>query len=93
MELGSRYVNAFDSKWLRNQGSPDEPLIGTPDLQSLADLQNSLGTIDSMQWIPVSRRLLLEVVAAALLPMLPLLLIKYPFADLMRGFIARLVGA
>jgi len=92
MELGSRYANAFDSKWLRKPESTDESLLGTSDIQSLADLQNSLRTIDSLKWIPVGRRLLLETVAAALIPMLPLLLIKYPFADLIQSFIARLVG-
>jgi hypothetical protein len=92
MVLGSRYVNAFDSKWRRKPESTDEPFLGTPDLQSLADLQNSLSTIDSMQWIPVGRRLLLESVAAALIPMLPLLLLKYPFADLIQSFVSRLVG-
>lgn len=92
MVLGSHYVNAFDSKWLRKPQSADEPLLGSADLQSLADLQNSLRTIEAMQWIPVGRRLWIGTVAAVLLPMVPLLLLKYPFVDLIQNFIARLVG-
>jgi hypothetical protein len=36
--LASRYVADFDRKWLRGGGPADEPLVGTADLQSLADL-------------------------------------------------------
>jgi hypothetical protein len=92
MVLGSHYVNAFESKWLRKPESADEPLLGSADLQSLADLQNSLRTIEALQWIPIGRRLWIGTVAAVLLPMVPLLLLKYPFVDLIQNFIARLVG-
>src|SRR5262249_39119461 len=39
--LAERYVRAFDSKWLRGGAPPDEPLLGSADIQSLADLGNS----------------------------------------------------
>ena len=55
---------------------PADPLLGTADLQSLADLSNSVGIVRNMRWVPVSTRLLITVVIAALLPMLPLLLRK-----------------
>ncbi len=92
MELGSRYVNAFDGKWAHKREFQDEPLLGTPDLQSLADLQNSLRIIDCLQWIPIGWRLCLQTVSAALIPMLPLLVIKYPLVDLMQKVVARLLG-
>ena len=31
----------FDDKWLRGRAPADEPLIGSADIQSLADLGNS----------------------------------------------------
>lgn len=36
-EFAQRYVGGFDRKWLGERANPDEPLLGTPDLQSLAD--------------------------------------------------------
>jgi len=92
MELASRYVNAFEAKWLATGGDPGEPFLGTADLQSLADLQNSFGTVDAMRWIPVSLRLAMYELAATLLPMAPLLLLKYPIAELSGKLIGRLVG-
>ena len=93
MELGSRYVNAFEKKWLASGEDPGEPFLGTSDVGSLADLQTSFGAVEDMRWIPVSFRLTLLTLAAALLPMALLLLLKYPIDDLSRKLIERLVGA
>jgi hypothetical protein len=80
--FAARYVNDFEKKWLNAAAVPAEPLLGTSDLQSLADLSSSVGIVRNMRWVPVSTRLLIAVVIAALLPMLPLFLFKYPIAEL-----------
>ena len=84
MVFAARYVNDFEKKWLNASAIPADPLLGTADLQSLADLSNSVGIARNMRWVPVSTRLLVTVVIAALLPMLPLLLFKYPIAELVQ---------
>ena len=38
--LSSHYVGAFERKWIEGEGQ-QEPLLGTPDLQSLADLRTA----------------------------------------------------
>ena len=45
-----------------------------------------------MRWVPVSTRLLVTVVIAVLLPMLPLLLFKYPIAELVQRVLSKLAG-
>jgi hypothetical protein len=89
--LASHYVNSFDIKWLRT-ADPGEPLLGTADLQSLADLSNSVNVVRNMRLAPVSGKLWAQILIAALLPMLPLLLLKYPIAALAEKFITRLSG-
>jgi hypothetical protein len=89
--LASRYVDSFDMKWVRT-ADPGEPLLGTPDLQSLADLSNSVNVVRNMRLAPVSGKLWVQILIAALLPMLPLLLLKYPIAALAEKFITRLSG-
>jgi len=92
MVFGSSYVNGFNSKWL-GKGDPDrEPLLGTADLQSLADLGNSISVVRDMRVVPISLFLVKDYVLIALLPFLPLLLFKYPVADLAEKFFARLTG-
>lgn len=91
MGFAARYVREFDRKWLSGDGG-GEPLLGTADLQSLADLGNSVKVVKEMRWLPVGHRLLLMVTGAALLPMLPLLLLRYPVAELSEMFLRRLAG-
>lgn len=92
MEFAARYVNGFEKKWLGAAAPSEEPLLGTPDLQSLADLSNSVGIVRNMRWAPVSTRLSIAIVTAALLPMLPLLLFKYPIAELAEKLFRKLSG-
>lgn len=92
MAFASRYVNGFDRKWLGNSPTSQEPLLGTADLQSLADLGNSIDVVRNMRWVPISLRLVKDIVLAALLPLMPLLLLKYPAAELAAKFFARLTG-
>jgi len=92
MAMASRYVQAFDRKWIRDEKATGESQLGTADMQSLADLTNSVNVVREMQWIPGSRRLVLGLAAAVILPMLPLLLLKYPVGDLAAKLFQALTG-
>jgi hypothetical protein len=72
--LGERYVREFREKWLLGGAPPDEPLVGSGDIQSLADLGNSYGNAEQMRFAPVTPRLLIAFLLAFLAPFLPLLL-------------------
>jgi hypothetical protein len=90
--FAERYVNEFDRKWLGADPAPGEPLLGTADIQSLADLSNSVSIVRDMRLIPVSPSMLMYLAVAALLPLLPLVLFKYPIGDLLAKFFERLSG-
>jgi hypothetical protein len=94
MGLASDYVDAFDAKWVRQRvgDGSGESLLGTPDLQSLADLGTSVDTVREMVWAPWSHRLLMGIVAAGLLPMLPLLLFEYPAYEIARKLLGGMLG-
>jgi hypothetical protein len=78
MVMAARYVTAFDAKWIRTDTSTGESQLGTADLQSLADLTNSVTVAREMRWVPTSRRLFATLAVAVVIPLLPLLLFKYP---------------
>lgn len=92
MAMASRYVEAFDRRWIRNEKATGEEQLGTADLQSLADLANSVDKVRGVRWLPASERLVTGLVAAALLPLLPLLLLKYPVSDLAQRLFSALTG-
>jgi hypothetical protein len=45
-----------------------------------------------MRWITVGPRLLTMMMTAAIVPLAPLLLFRYPIAELAEKFFSRLVG-
>src|SRR5262249_38811468 len=72
--LAQRYVREFDDKWLRGGAPAGEALMGSGDIQSLADLSNSFEIIRSMTPVPFTRNTLLQLAVITLLPVAPLLL-------------------
>jgi hypothetical protein len=90
--LAARYVTEFEAKWTGDRVPADAPLLGSPDLQSLADLANAVGVVKGMRWITAGPRLLTTLTVAAVVPLAPLLLFEYPIAELSRKFFSSLVG-
>lgn len=92
MAMASRYVDAFERKWVRDESATGDAQLGTADLQSLADLGNSMNVVRGMRLVPASQRLVVGMAASVLLPMLPLLLLKYPVDQLVIRFVQTLTG-
>jgi hypothetical protein len=86
--LAERYVREFDAKWLRGGAPAGAPLVGSADIQSLADLANSFEVVRTMQIAPITRDAFLRLVAATLVPVVPLLLTMMPLEELLK----RLLG-
>ena len=87
--LASRYVREFDRKWVRGGATADEHLIGSGDIQSLADLGNSFQVIRDIRPFPFSRDTVIQLVASILIPVSPLVLTMIPLEEL----ITKLLGA
>lgn len=81
--LAQDYVRAFDLKWLRGGAPADEALIGSGDIQSLADLANSFAVVREMRIAPISRPAVLLFVGAILAPIAPLMLTIVPADELL----------
>jgi len=82
--LAERYVREFDAKWLRGGAPADEPLVGSSDIQSLADLANSFEVVKTMQIAPITRDALLRLVVATLAPVVPLALTMMSLEELLK---------
>jgi len=72
--LAQRYVEGFQEKWIAGQHAPDEELLGTGDIQSLADLGNSFGLARDMRVVPFGLDDITRLAAVTASPFLPLLL-------------------
>lgn len=85
--LAQRYVREFDAKWLRGGAPADEPLVGSGDIQSLADLGTSHEVVRSMRIVPVTKQLVLQTLAAAVLPIAPLALTMMSLETLLKKLV------
>ena len=85
-----RYNRAFHEKWIEGQAPEGETLLGSADIQSLADLGNSFEFIREMKIVPYSVRVILQLVVVTLLPALPLVLLVMPVEKIL-GLMAKAV--
>jgi hypothetical protein len=88
--LAERYVREFDAKWLRGGAAADEPLVGSGDIQSLADLANSFEVVRTMRLIPVTKEAVLYLAAATLAPVAPLALTMMSLEELLKTLLGTL---
>ena len=82
--LAQHYVRDFDTKWVRGNGGTGEPMLGSGDIQSLADLGNSFAIIQDMRVVPVTKQAMFQLAVATLVPVVPLLLTLMPLEDLLK---------
>lgn len=71
--FAQRYVEAFRDKWVRGQSASSDELLGTGDIQSLADLGNSYGVVQEMRVVPFGLKDVSRLAASTVAPMVPLL--------------------
>ena len=86
--LAQRYVREFDAKWVRGARDPDEPLVGSGDIQSLADLANSFDVIRTMRFAPFSKETVLQLGVVTLAPLLPLTLTMISLEELLKRLLS-----
>jgi hypothetical protein len=84
-------VRDFDGKWIRGVVPEREPLLGTADIQSLADLSNSFSIIREMKVAVIDKKLLLGLAIPTILPVIPLLILATPTDQLVRAVLKLLV--
>lgn len=82
--LAARYIRDFDSKWLRGNTPAREPLVGSADVQSLADMGNSFEGVRKMRVAPVTRDAIVQLAVATAVPVAPLLLTIMPLEELVK---------
>jgi len=82
--LAQRYVREFDDKWLRGGGAREEALVGSGDIQSLADLSNAFQVVEGMRAVPFTRNTVVQLAVITLLPVAPLLLTMVSLEELLK---------
>ena len=85
--LSSQYVTGFRRKWVEGgvrDVSAEENLLGTPDIQSLADMANSFGVVGETRLLPLTKQTLIRLVILIGFPLLPLPLTVLPLEEIIQ---------
>jgi len=83
--FAATYTKSFDSKWVHCAARPAESMLGTPDLQSLADLGNSFFFVENMRKVPVNRKLIQQLTVWTSIPFVPIIIFGTPTAELIQA--------
>ena len=82
--LANVYTRTFDAKWVHGNWPEGETLLGSADIQSLADLGNSFAIVRGMRPVPIDKGTLIGLAVAAVLPMVPVLILGTPADQIIR---------
>ena len=72
--LAQKYVENFQQKWVPGNSDTSDELLGTGDIQSLADLGNAYAVVREMRPVPFGLDDITRLAAATAAPLVPLLL-------------------
>ena len=68
-----------------------EPLVGSADIQSLADLTGAHDVLREIRLFPFGRQTIMTLAIVIALPYLPLLLTMIPFEELVTRILGKLI--
>jgi len=85
-QIAQGYVDSFEEKWVLN-APPSEEVLGSGDIQSLADLNSSYEIVSDMRAVPFGLEDIIRLAAATAAPLVPLLLTIFPLEELIERLV------
>ncbi len=89
-DLGDKYSQLFNDKWIEQHQLKEGELLGSPDIQSLSDLSSAFERIEKMKPFPFKAHTVLVLIFSSIFPFLPLVLTQVPVKELL-GRIAGMI--
>ncbi len=87
--LSQQYAFQFERQWMSGRAT-EERLLGSSDIQSLADLRNGYDVVKKMRLIPIGNDTLIRLMILPLIPIAPLALALVPIDKLVVRVISAL---
>jgi len=87
-QIAQDYVDEFEQKWVGHSESGE--LLGSGDIQSLADMGNSYTVVSEMNTLPVKLQDITRLILATASPFVPLLLTVFSLEELVTWLVKAL---
>jgi hypothetical protein len=85
--LASDYVVGFAGKWTRGGAPESEPLLGSSDIQSLADLDTAFAIVREMKIVPFGKESIARFIIIIAIPIAPLALTMFSLEELLKRLV------
>lgn len=85
--LANRYIFGFEDKWISGGVPATGELLGTPDIQSLADLGHSCSMVEDMRIVPFGLQDVTRLAVVTVAPLLPLMLTMFSPQELLAALL------
>jgi len=86
--LASDYVVGFAAKWTHEDSPAGEPLLGSSDIQSMADLSNSFAIVQEMKQLPFGKETAIRFLIIIALPLSPLVFTMFSAEEVLKRLIS-----
>ena len=86
-KLASDYVVGFARKWSQGSQPAGEPLLGSSDIQSLADLAHSFAVVKGMRVVPFGKDTIMQFLLVIASPLVPLVFTMFSVEDVLKQFL------
>jgi len=82
--LVARHGQWVDRRWIKGEAVQDEPLLSAPEIGPVADVASLYDVVESIRTIPLRKKAIIQLVVAALLPLLTVYAIEVPVNELLK---------
>ena len=86
--LASDYVVDFARKWTPAGNTESEPLLGSADIQSLADLANSFAVVREVKVVPFGKETIIRFLILIAVPLTPLAFTVFSPDEMLKGLVS-----
>ena len=90
-DVAGVYTRDFRAKWIEGRNPDGDRLLGTGDIQSLADLANSFTVAKETRLMPFGKEQVFSLTIILAAPLLPLLLFVIPLEEMVDRIVALLL--
>jgi hypothetical protein len=88
--LASRFVFAFEDKWMQSTGHETNDLLSTEDIRTLSELENVYSNVRQMRLVPFGTKDVAHLAVITAVPLLPLSLTMFSPAEVLK-FLVKIV--
>ena len=82
--LAHLHAVQFHEKWVHGRQAHLGELLAAPEMEALIDLAQSVDRLRVMKPLPIDKITFIQVIAAAAVPMLPVIMTQIPLTELLR---------